>query len=288
MPTKKKQVSVVFEDRAADFISQCEAWLVRHERDNNDILSVAYAIESRHPSFHGENVLARLDTGDGICGCFIITASGRIHLPDMPGEILQVVCADLIAREIPLRQISATGPTAVEMAKLWSSATGDSWKIDEEWQAFRVDEVVMPDRPAHGVLRLADDSERELVEAWGNDYGEEQPAPIDVATFLLGKMDVGELYLWDDNGPRVLVAVSAKTKHCARVSAVYTPLDNRRRGYASIAVATASCELLLAGAQVCSLSVAINDTDVMRIYEKIGYRKTNIRTSIQLLNDRLH
>lgn len=282
MPANQNSITVVHENDAAEFIRRCEMWLVHNERDNNDILSVAYAIESDHPSFRGENSLVRLVDEDGICGCFIMTASGRIHLPDLPSDLVDLVCNELVSHGTRLRQISATTPTATMMANSWSSVTGDNWNIEDEWQAFSTNNVVMPEQRAGGVLRLPVAAETQLIENWGNDYGIEKPAPIDVATFLLGKVRTGELFVWDHNGPRTLIAVSAKTKHCARVSAVYTPPAHRRRGYASTAVATATLDLLAAGAPTCSLSVTINDVDVMRLYENIGYRKFNKRANIQL------
>ena len=58
----------------------------------------------------------------------------------------------------------------------------------------------------------------------------------------------------------------------ARVGPVYTPPEQRRKGYASAAVAEVSQRFLDAGARVCLYTDQANPTS-NGIYQALGYRR---------------
>jgi predicted GNAT family acetyltransferase len=56
------------------------------------------------------------------------------------------------------------------------------------------------------------------------------------------------------------------------VNAVYTPPEQRRKGYATAAVAALSGMLLAAGKDFCCLYTDVANPTSNSIYRKIGYR----------------
>lgn len=71
--------------------------------------------------------------------------------------------------------------------------------------------------------------------------------------------------------PVAMAGVSGRTPSGARVGAVYTPPDRRRRGYASALVATLSQAQLDAGARFCFLFTDLANPTSNKIYQDIGY-----------------
>jgi predicted GNAT family acetyltransferase len=62
------------------------------------------------------------------------------------------------------------------------------------------------------------------------------------------------------------------TRNGISVSAVYTPLELRGRGYATACVGALSRMLLASGWGYCALFADLSNTAANCIYERIGYR----------------
>lgn len=252
------------------------------EIGNNSVLSIGHAIAEKKPAFRGENRFAVVFENNKPCGCLIQIEAEGLAISDLPSDSISNVCDALADQRMTFDRISGPFESSVSLAMAWSTRIRSDWHIAYEWQIFRADEIKMPKKPAEGELGVAGSANRLLIERWGSLYGEEKPAPVDVAAFLLAKLEDGELYFWNDNGPKTLVAVSGKTKNCARISAVYTPTAHRGKGYASIAVAEVTRELMESGIKTCTLVVDRKDSDVMQMYELLGYRKTDTQVNIML------
>ena len=77
---------------------------------------------------------------------------------------------------------------------------------------------------------------------------------------------------------------SGRTPHGIRIGAVYTPPEQRRRGYASAVTAAASQAQLDQGRRWCFLFTDLANPTSNRIYQAIGFRP--IRDIIQIRFDR--
>jgi GNAT superfamily N-acetyltransferase len=89
---------------------------------------------------------------------------------------------------------------------------------------------------------------------------------------LLRRIDDGGIWLWvDRSGTAVhLTAVNTPSFGVARIGPVYTPPEQRGRGYASAAVAAVSGRLLEAGVVPCLFTDQANPTS-NKIYTALGY-----------------
>ena len=89
-----------------------------------------------------------------------------------------------------------------------------------------------------------------------------------------GRIARQQLWLWEDEGPPVsMVAVNPPVAGVVRIGPVYTPVDARRRGYASSAVAAASRHALNASAHTCMLFTDLANPTSNKIYADVGYRR---------------
>ncbi len=81
------------------------------------------------------------------------------------------------------------------------------------------------------------------------------------------------LGVWEDEGRVVSYAgFGGRTPHGVRVDPVYTPPEQRGRGYASACTAALSQYLLERGHQRCFLHPDLASATANKIYQAIGYR----------------
>lgn len=79
--------------------------------------------------------------------------------------------------------------------------------------------------------------------------------------------------MWEDGEPVCTLALSPDVAGTVRVGPVYTPPAQRRRGYASSAVAEASRRALAAGARQCMLFTDLANPTSNKIYASVGYSR---------------
>jgi predicted GNAT family acetyltransferase len=93
-------------------------------------------------------------------------------------------------------------------------------------------------------------------------------------TIISKKITDWWVYLWAVNGKYVSVAhIGRPTKNGISVSAVYTPKQFRRNGYASGVVANITQAMLDSGKQFCVLYADLSNPTSNKIYQNIGYRE---------------
>jgi len=150
------------------------------------------------------------------------------------------------------------------------------------WHWFRLDGVTRPRRAPPGRLRVAVVDDWPTLAAWAPRYGPEENTPVDVTGLFARLLARGALYVWDDGGAKCVVGVSGRTRHGARIAAVYTPPEFRARGYASNAVA-ATCETVLeSGVRFCVLAAHREPSTQARIYRSVGFRPIREHFAIDL------
>ena len=81
----------------------------------------------------------------------------------------------------------------------------------------------------------------------------------------------GAWLVWDDGGPVSLAAFGNPTPNGTRIGPVYTPPDQRGRGYATSLVADLTAERLAAGLAFCFLFTNLANPTSNAIYARIGY-----------------
>jgi RimJ/RimL family protein N-acetyltransferase len=134
-----------------------------------------------------------------------------------------------------------------------------------------------PPRPAAGRLRAPAPPERELLLAWGRGFAVDAEATLDpaAATAMVARLiDDGRAWVWDRDGvPVSLVGHTAMVAGVPRIGPVYTPPEDRARGYASSAVYAVGRRLLDAGARRIVLFTDLANPTSNRIYPELGYRR---------------
>lgn len=126
--------------------------------------------------------------------------------------------------------------------------------------------------PVAGQLGLAEDRDRNLAVNWLQEFHVETHTPASNAEILIdGALNSKRLWVWR-NGGVVSMAIRSKPIHgVVRLSAVYTPREERTRGYAGACVHGVSKLLTDAGYR-CMLYTDLGNPTSNSIYRKIGYK----------------
>ena len=86
-----------------------------------------------------------------------------------------------------------------------------------------------------------------------------------------------QLYIWDCNGPVSIAKTTRPMRNGISVTAVYTPPEQRNKGYATLCVASLTKKLLSERYSFCSLFADQSNPTSNSIYAKIGYVPLGMR-----------
>jgi uncharacterized protein len=169
-----------------------------------------------------------------------------------------------------------TGQVIGNFAQIWSRRTGQRYKEGMRQRIFELSQV-LPPRRVEGTLRVATESDLELISQWAVAFNQEalhksdSPAVRQEAEHRVRKQMI---YVWELPDGRI-VTMAGKTRPISQVisiALVYTPPAYRGAGYASNCVAALSQHLLDEGWKTCSLVTDLANPTSNSIYQKIGYR----------------
>jgi hypothetical protein len=254
-----------------EFVADVEPWLMLNEDVNSQIVSIARVLTTQDHPFREPIYLASLTRQGAVVGCALAATPDGLELTEMPESLALLFVPSAAERRPGLPWVGGPPKAALAFARAWTQRHGSTSRVRHNSVLFRLDEIIEP-RPAPGRLRLAEAPDWPLLREWAPDYAKATNTPVNVVSFLERRLRRRELYVWDHDGPKTLVALSGNTPRSARVSAVYTPPAHRSRGYASNGVAAASRRALEAGAAFCVLFADREPPQVSKIYRGIGYR----------------
>jgi predicted GNAT family acetyltransferase len=168
--------------------------------------------------------------------------------------------------------------TSHAVAAAWARRTGGSTRCRTAMAMHSLQKVTAPPRPGPGRLVMATPADREVAVRWWSEFVEESQVidagPDSRAALVDARIAHEQLWLWEDAGtPVSMVGLNPAVAGVVRIGPVYTPMEARRRGYASSAVAAASLRALEAGAHTCMLFTDLANPTSNKIYADVGYRR---------------
>ncbi len=260
---------------AAAFLRRAGRWLLEAEAENNLILGIADRLAmGTAPGYGGPVYLATLEDGEGVVGCAFRTPPFPLGLTRMPDEAVPVLAADVSAvyRDLP-GVVGPEGP-ARRLAERWSRLRGVAPHLHMEQTIYRLATLVEPASPSDGALRVAEGSaDVERAVAWMAAFHDEVGVyRYDHEGRARALVTAGDLYFWESDGaPRATGAAVARTPHGARIGFVYTPPEERGRGYGTALSAALTRTLLEEGARFCFLYADSANPTSNGIYRRLGY-----------------
>lgn len=253
------------------FLDRAMRWLLQRESENNLIIGIAeqLAVNPLPNSF-----LATMEDGDEVVGCAFRTPPYKLGVTSMPDEAAALL-GNVIADEYDDAP-AVLGPdtTASIVAAVIADRKGKQVSQGMMQRIYELHHVDFPENPPAGRLRLAQQSDAELVTRWLDDFAKEtNHGPGDMRNYAASHITNKTMFFWDVGGEVRTVALWAgRTPNGVRIGFVYTPAEHRGKGYASACVAGASQRALDSGCSFCCLYTDLSNGTSNRIYQNIGYR----------------
>lgn len=265
---------------STDLLGRSESWLKQSEAENNVILGVAtrsedYILDDGPPAYW-----ASVDSRDEIVGCAFRTPPSSIGLTSMPVAAIPLLVDDISDVYSVVPGVNGPVAEAEKFAEAWADRHEVTWRAHTRLMIHRLTAVNFPENSARGELRLPFRSETSLLRKWVGEFIEDTGIGEDPVAAASRLIDSGKIAIWDDGGPRCMVAGMRETPNGVCISGVYTPAESRCRGYATIAVATFSQKKLDAGKLFCCLYTDSDNPTSNSIYRQIGYLP--IRNDVQI------
>lgn len=262
-----------FSDARA-FLARCEQWLLRAELEHSVVLSVAHALARDDHPFEPPIFMACVEEKGEVRGCAVRPPPDGLTLTRMPVDAAVLLVRELGELYDEFPDVSGPEPEAAAFAERWAEERGQVASLAARMRWYAAQRVDEPARPAHGELRLAERADLQWLVSWASLYAIEVPTSVDIAAFFGRRVATRSMYVWENGEPRCVVAVSGLTPNSVRISAVFTPREHRKQGYASTAVAVVTKEALQSGRRWCVLSADLTNHTANAIYRRIGYRPT--------------
>jgi predicted GNAT family acetyltransferase len=265
---------------ADEFLSVARPALDADEAANNLMYGLALHLQRFPERILTPPYFGVVIEGDGLQAAALMTPPhGLIVLATDP--IWADKAFDLVARN--LRQDGWTLPgvlgpnqAALAFASAWRALTGERYELRVHERVYELRRVLPPPQPP-GRMRLASADDLELATAWMYQFHREATTG-DTSTLdelrerARFKIQDQDFYLWDDGGMVALAGRTRPTPHGCCVGPVYTPLEFRRKGYATALTAALSQRLLDEGFAFTALFTDLANPVSNSIYQKIGYR----------------
>lgn len=247
-------------------------------------LSVIETLRMRGGSAFGEVAPLfgwwRSGTGTGtVQSAFLHTPPYPVLLTALPPSSARPLAEQLAARRRHVPGVNAEQEDAAAFAAAWGQLTGASAKPFRRSRLFRLGELVPPVPQPRGAARVAAAADRALLESWLAAFTAEV---ADMAGNPSGAIDdwlsYGGLTLWEVDGLAVSLAGSTRpAAGVVRLGPVYTPPDQRQRGYAGAVTVAVSRAALEAGAQHVVLFTDLANPTSNALYQRLGYRPVEDR-----------
>lgn len=264
------------------FLDRCQDWLLQSELKNSTMLAVVRLLITRDHPFDPPFYLASIETETDVVGCAVRAPPDSLLLADVPVDAIPLLTTDIATVYDDLPSVTGMETDARAFSRRWLKQRGESMDTIH-WSWYALKNVIKPTNPAPGQLRLAEASDLDLVRDWAPRFANETNTLFNVIGFYERRVRSGSLYLWIDDEPRSMVAVSATTPNSIRVSGVYTGRDFRCNGYASTAVATVSQLMLNDGHKFCGLFADKSDLVANSMYQALGFEPIFENVNIRLL-----
>jgi len=261
---------------ATEFLAVVEGPLMHNEARNNLILGIAGRV--RDGRCYGDDPPLFLTLA--AAGKLVVAAIRTppylliVHCEDGRVEALDLAIDHLMTVDPHLPGVNGEADVAGAFARRWTSRVPVRADLERAMRIYVLYRVARP-VGVPGRMRPAREEDIDLLADWMEGFQREAvpgDPPSDPRRVVRRFLDTGTLVLWDDGGPVSMAGSSRGSEHGAAVSAVYTPPERRRNGYASACVAGLSQLMLDRGNAFCTLYTDLANATSNKIYQRIGYR----------------
>ncbi|WP_173192407.1 GNAT family N-acetyltransferase [Paenibacillus alginolyticus] len=250
------------------------AYLVQFEAENNLVLGVLQSLSEKDElPFFMAAVLKDNDIGL----VFLQTHPSEIILSksvSFSSKEIHEIGENLIAANQDIPGFIGEKKLTAELAIYISNVKGIQANVLRNQRIYQL-EKIKKKANSNGNLRKVIENDHPIINEWVYHfcYETNQPISVEEAVKRAARMiNKGSLAVWEVNGEMVSMASSIRpTPNNISISYVYTPINERNKGYASDCVSAFTQFLLDRGYKTTSLYTDLSNPTSNKIYIQIGY-----------------
>lgn len=281
-------MQTVFETKAAEFLKKYGEYFESREAEHNLILSLSHAaLAKQQKGEKSDTRFAALINDDGLVVAAVQTPPHNLVLSRATTPEIEPLADALAEAGWTFPGIVGPAGEASTFSDRWALKTKQKSVEYMDQIIYSLKQVLLPPM-AEGKSRLAKAGEEKLLASWVFKFAQdalpksEQLNETEAVKKASELIAAERLMVWDVGGtPRAQAGFSG-TANVARINMVYTPPEERGRGYASAVVADISQRQLDAGKKMCCLYADARNPVSNSIYRKIGYEFVG-RSSLYVL-----
>ncbi|MEV8567565.1 GNAT family N-acetyltransferase [Streptomyces sp. NPDC051322] len=251
------------------FLATAGPALAAHPAENTVLLTVTEGLRRRGLQVYGDGspLFGWWRAANGaVSGTVAWTPPYPLQVGVSPTEAVRPL-ADAL-EQLDVTVVNAERSVGAALTARWPTAV-----TEEQQLLYRLGDLTPPQPMPLGAPRDAGAGDRALLMEWYTAFGREtgQPAPAEGA--VDDRLSYGGLVLWEIEGcPVSLAGCTRPTAGSVRVAPVYTPPEQRGRGYAAAVTAEVSRAALDAGAAEVLLFTDLANATSNGVYRRIGFR----------------
>jgi hypothetical protein len=260
---------------AGQFLERVKPFLLRREAEHCLILGLLDGLRAGDQWGTVPPLMALVENHDEVAAVALMTPPHNLIISwTADDSILDAIARELHAKAVAVPGVNSSAEIARKFALNWSELSGHSFRVQMAQRIYQLRQVTSETRAA-GRLREPNQSDDALLREWraafsidaeGMDPGQAREA----AALPLPKSR--RLLLWEVEHTAVSMAgYAGPTPNGIRVAWVYTPPENRGKGFAGACVAALSQKLLDDGRKFCFLYTDLANPISNHVYQKIGY-----------------
>lgn len=256
------------------FYQRVKDYLLNQEALHNLLLGMCNELIQNLERSEEVSYLATVEQEDNIVAVAMKKPSGNLILSQIRDvKAINLLTQDLYSSFPSLPGVIAPIYESENFVLAWHSLTNQAYKLKLALRAFQLEKVQQIPSTT-GYLRQAVPEDKELLVRWGQAFALEAlgETMLDAELWAERILKKRRAYLWQDEVTVSIACGGKSTPNGARINAVYTPPQYRRRGYAKATVATLSQSLLNQGNQFCFLFTDLANPTSNHIYQEIGYQ----------------
>lgn len=254
--------------------------LLKEEARNNLILGITGTLIHQpeiYPEFH---LWAVEEPGAPVAAAAMTPPRPLVLADPAKYEAIELLAAAIADSRLTIPRVLGNQPGAAQFVAAWTKKTKQDTAVNMRHGVFVLDRV-RPVPEVAGTARPATEGDLDLLIDWVRAFlaeadpeADNKPNESGVRRKLEADPAHSGYWIWELEGdPVSLSGHGGRTPNGIRIGPVYTPVDHRRRGYATALVAAHSRWLLQNGHQFCFLYTDLDNPTSNAIYRTIGYEQ---------------
>lgn len=255
-----------------EFLSQSKSILYKKEAEYNLLLGLA---EFRAKNAQVEDKNIYLQIGDA----YAMATDKNIIISAMSSSKIKELVDYLNQHQIKVPGVVGPSIESETFAQVYGKLNNLNYRIAMDQKIYQLDQII-PARPTDGYLKVVNDEYLDIYSDWFLKFIEEalpnEPSTLEEGRkFMAHKIARQDLFVWFNAAgkPVALNMTNRPTENGVAISFVYTPKEERGKGYASAVVAETSQRMFDSGKKFCMLYTDVTNPTSNGVYQKIGYKE---------------